>query len=285
MEMGRRRIRTPMMEGCMDRKRAKRAEESHEEEGRVITLGWQVVVLPVAAAAVVAVGFFLGRTWGGAGSAGSVQPTAEVQVQPGSGPAANPGGSGPVTSPDGRTVIQLPTSQPGADMQAAAPFAEGTVVDLPVPNHPLLDQPAPDFTMTLLSTGEEVSLSDYAGQSVMINFWSTWCPPCRFEMPWVQQAADGHADEQFVVLAVDAGERVPPSMVEDTIRQYVDSMGLTFPVLWGDNTFQVQREWTVMGLPATFFVAPDGTVVDLHQGMFPNQATLEDRVVRLLAGE
>ncbi len=241
------------------------------EEERVITLGWQAVVLPVVAIAVVAAGFFFGRAMLGGGAADPVQP-------PNVSPTAVQVPIVPINPGEGE-VIELPPAQ------ALSLFPQDKVVELPVPNHALLNRPAPDFTMTLLETGEEVSLSDYAGQWVMVNFWATWCPPCRFEMPWIQSVYEARQEDGFVVLAVNAGERVPPSMVEDTIRQFVDFMGLTFPMLWGDNAYEVQRQWKVTGLPATFVVDPDGTVVDVHQGMFPNQVTLEYRVNRLLDEE
>lgn len=136
--------------------------------------------------------------------------------------------------------------------------------------------------MTRIDTGEEVKVGDFAGQPLMVNFWATWCPPCRYEMPWIQKVYDDNRDAGFVVLAVNAGERVPPSMLEDTVTQFVDSMDLSFPVLIGDNTLQVQRSWSVTGLPATFFVDVEGNVVDAHQGMFPNLATLAAKVSTLV---
>ena len=84
---------------------------------------------------------------------------------------------------------------------------------------------------------------------------------------------------------VTAGERVPPSMVEDTVKQFMERMGLTFPGLLGDNTYDVQRTYSVYGLPSTFIINPDGTIVDYHNGMYPNEATLEAQIQKALGEE
>jgi thiol-disulfide isomerase/thioredoxin len=129
-----------------------------------------------------------------------------------------------------------------------------------------------------------MTLSELQGRPVMVNFWATWCPPCRVEMPWIQSVYDEHKDKGFEVLAVDAGERVPPSMVADTVSQFTNMMGLTFPVLMGDNTYQVQRDWSVYGLPATFLLDEEGKVADVHTGMYPNEVTLKSRLEAIVPG-
>jgi thiol-disulfide isomerase/thioredoxin len=155
-------------------------------------------------------------------------------------------------------------------------------IELPPSGHPLIDAPSPDFTLTELTTGETVNLADLRGQPVMVNFWATWCPPCRYEMPWIQAAHESHPE--LKVLAVNAGERVSDDQAPDTILSFMQSMGLTFPVLYGPDVYGVQQEWQVWGLPATFMVRADGTVSAAHHGMYPNQQTLEQHIQVLLAG-
>jgi thiol-disulfide isomerase/thioredoxin len=188
------------------------------------------------------------------------------------------------TSVTGDTVTaEVPASTGEVGLAESVPTAPpGEVIDLPRKPHVLLQQPAPDFAMADVISGETVSLSGLLGKPVVVNFWATWCAPCRFEMPWFETAFKAHQDVGLTVLAVDAGEKVPPDLIADQVTRFVRSSGLTFPILLGDNTFDVQKEWTVLGLPATFLIDAEGTVVDYHSGAFPNQATFESRLAEIL---
>jgi thiol-disulfide isomerase/thioredoxin len=265
-------------------------EDSNSEYGdgpksneRVINIGGGTLITAVLAVAVIAGGWYLGRWIGARGevattpvtsNAGAPQLQASVtQIE------ANPA--------DGQLQAVPPSG--GADTVVIVPTPAGLggirddqVIPMPERFHPLVGQPAPDFTMTLLETGEDVSISDYLGRPILVNYWATWCPPCRREMPFLQAMHDKYADQGFAVLAVDAGEKVPPSMMLDTINRYINSAGLTFPVLYGDNTYDVQREWSVLGLPGSFMIDTNGIVTAYHSGMYPNTATLEDHMLRTL---
>ena len=129
---------------------------------------------------------------------------------------------------------------------------------------PNVGDPAPDFALHNLQ-GKEVRLSDFQGRPVLINFWATWCPPCRIEMPTIETAWHKHKDEGFVVLAVDVQES--PSQVQ----HFVDSLGLTFPILL-DPTAKVASElYRIRALPTSFFVGRDGRLVAAHRGMMTEQ--------------
>lgn len=241
--------------------------EASEDTVRVITLGWQAILLPVLALGTLWIGLAMGRAIGGNEAASQAPPVAApVPVVP-----VNPNAS----SANSINPAPLPVA-PGNQ------FPEGAVIELPKSNHPMVGRMAHDFTVQRLGTGEKVSLRDFRGKPVMVDFWATWCPPCRFEMPWLESAYEAHKDEGFVILAVDAGERVAPSMVEQTVQSFVDEFGLTFPVLLDDNTYNLQREWGVYGLPSAFLINAEGTVEDVHVGMFPNQATLEKKLESIL---
>ncbi len=110
---------------------------------------------------------------------------------------------------------------------------------------------ATDFTMASLGGGE-VTLSELRGQYVLVNFWATWCIPCRKEMPYLQEVHDKHED--LVVLAVNMGED------EERVQPFIDDMGFTFPVLL-DPSDDLTREHNVRGLPVSFIVGPDGDIV------------------------
>lgn len=114
---------------------------------------------------------------------------------------------------------------------------------------------APDFEWTG-PNGETLRLSSYRGKVVVINFWATWCPPCREEMPALQRVAASEPD--VVVLEVDLMES------GDKARSFIESLGLDRlqPVL--DTDGETSRRYGVLGLPSTFFVDKDGVIRHLE---------------------
>ena len=123
---------------------------------------------------------------------------------------------------------------------------------------PEVDAQAPDFELTN-TNGESVKLSDHRGKVVLINFWATWCPPCRLEMPHIQSRYEMYNGD-LVVLAVDQAE--PAHLVKD----FVFFNNLTFdPLLDFDS--EVSNLYQVRGLPSSFFIDPEGTVKIVHIGV------------------
>lgn len=135
---------------------------------------------------------------------------------------------------------------------------------------------APNFTLPSLD-GEPMSLSDFRGQPVLINFWATWCPPCRNEMPAIQRVYAGQTHGTFVVVAINLRES------EDTVRSFVEEMGLSFPILL-DERGEVMERYKVMGLPSSFFLAPDGTIHVRRVGEMTEEF-IERTTVELLASD
>jgi peroxiredoxin len=123
---------------------------------------------------------------------------------------------------------------------------------------PIVGSKAPDFTLVSLD-GEEVSLSDLEGKVVLINFWATWCEPCKIEMPFFQSRYEKYAP-QFEVLAVNYAE------AEETVRKFIEEEGLTFTVLL-DRRAEVVRMYQVRGYPTTLVVGADGTIEVYHIGI------------------
>ncbi len=117
-----------------------------------------------------------------------------------------------------------------------------------------IGQRAPDFTLVRADTGETVSLSDLRGQTVVLNFWATWCPPCRAEMPELEAAylEQGYPDD-LVVLGVNQEETV------EQVMRFMDDFSLTFPVVL-DTDAAVRKRYAVPGLPATFFIDREGVI-------------------------
>lgn len=116
---------------------------------------------------------------------------------------------------------------------------------------------APDFTFTSLG-GESVSLSQQRGRWVLVNFWATWCVPCREEMPYLDELARGNAD-QLVVLAINMREP------EDQVRAFVDELALALPVLLEPDDATLLA-YGIYGLPMSFLVGPDGVLVERVAG-------------------
>lgn len=137
---------------------------------------------------------------------------------------------------------------------------------------PLAGYAAPDFTLQL-ATGETVSLSDYRGTPVVLNFWATWCPPCRAEIPHFQSASQKY-NGQVAILGVNDGEA--PSKVNDFIREY----NMTYPVFL-DTSHAVSIDYRVTALPTTIFINADGVIEELFPGII-NEAVLEARIENLL---
>lgn len=130
--------------------------------------------------------------------------------------------------------------------------------DLPPLAHNLAMQapkPAPILKLKDLE-GKPHDLAQLRGKVVLINFWATWCPPCRREMPSMERLAQRFKGQPLVVLAVDVGEDA------DTIEAFTSQLDttLTFPILL-DTRSQVMRAWKVAGLPTTFLVDKQGRIV------------------------
>lgn len=140
---------------------------------------------------------------------------------------------------------------------------------------PVVGHLAPDFSLVTL-TGEEVTLSDFRGrQPVVLNFWATWCPPCRAEIPFFQSASRKY-NGQVAVLGIDDGEP------RATVAPFVTEMGMTYPVPLDEESV-VSRRYRVNSLPSTFFIDRDGVVQQVHIGII-NQAVLEAQIEALLGG-
>jgi thiol-disulfide isomerase/thioredoxin len=112
--------------------------------------------------------------------------------------------------------------------------------------------PAPALALKDLG-GRDHRLADYKGRVVLVNFWATWCAPCRDEMPSIQRLGDKLAGRPFVVLAVNLDEP------ESRIRKFLSEVKLDFPVLL-DAGRRVARAWNARILPASYIVGPDGRV-------------------------
>lgn len=113
---------------------------------------------------------------------------------------------------------------------------------------------APDFVLETLE-GENVQLSDYRGKKVLVNFWATWCGPCREEMPAMQEFYDDYADE-IEILAVNVTDS---EKSVDDVQNFIDEFDFTYPILL-DTDMGVSNEYRAVGLPTTYFIGTDGII-------------------------
>ena len=115
-------------------------------------------------------------------------------------------------------------------------------------------------TLTLQDlAGANHALADYRGKVVLVNFWATWCEPCRDEMPSIERLRRSFPGRPFAVLAVNLAEP------ETRIRAFLEKMPLDFPVLLDRDT-SVAKAWRARILPATFIIGPDGRIRYSHLG-------------------
>lgn len=132
---------------------------------------------------------------------------------------------------------------------------------------PAVGHPAPDFTLTTLD-GQPFALGEQ-DLPIVLNFWATWCGPCRRELPELQRAAEQY-DGSVAIVGVDQGEEA------GVVQQYVDELGLTFAIPM-DEEFEVGELYNVRGLPTTFFIDRNGIIRDVWAGEM-NSITLAEKI-------
>jgi cytochrome c biogenesis protein CcmG, thiol:disulfide interchange protein DsbE len=137
-----------------------------------------------------------------------------------------------------------------------------------LPPAPTIGHPAPDFTLTGLD-GKTFTLSELRGQPVVLNFWATWCPPCRAEMPELQAASE-RLDGEVAIIGVNQGENA------QQVSGFVQPLGFTFPMPL-DESMGVSRQYLVRNLPTTFFIDRDGIIRHAQVGPL-TEATLAQRL-------
>jgi peroxiredoxin len=137
--------------------------------------------------------------------------------------------------------------------------------------------PAPDFTLRTLD-GQKLRLGEQRGRVVLVNFWATWCGPCRQEMPHLNKLYEKYKSSGFVLLGVN---------VDDDTRQaagVADKLGVKFPVL-PDADKRVSRQYDLSAMPSTVLIDRDGKVRYLHRGYQSGYENTYDQQIRELLKE
>lgn len=150
----------------------------------------------------------------------------------------------------------------------------------PLPT-PVTEIRPPDFALPdLFDESVTYSLSRYKGQPIILNFWASWCAPCRAEMPALQKAYEKYADDGLVILAINQ------TFIDDidAAREFSDELGLTFPLLRDDDGRISESLYGVRGLPTTVVIRADGTTAFAQIGPMTDEM-ITDVSRRLVTGE
>lgn len=140
---------------------------------------------------------------------------------------------------------------------------------IPSGPRPQVGSPAPDFQVELLD-GETFRLSEQKGKVVWINFWASWCPPCRAEMPDIEAIWREEQNSDLALVAVDFAER------PDKVREFAERLGMTFPVGL-DTTGQITTNYRVTGFPSHFLVDREGILREIRVGLM-SQETMRQKL-------
>ena len=165
------------------------------------------------------------------------------------------------------TVVLLaacaPPENPGPGGAGAAPAATAA---------PEIGKPAPNFVLTA-TDGQPVELARLRGRPVIVNFWATWCAPCRAEMPELQDFYDDQHPKGLEIIAVDIQESA------EQVIAYRQMLGINFPTVL-DNDGTVTRQYLVRGVPTTFLIDAQGTIRDINIGPV-NRKLLNEKLAKI----
>lgn len=140
---------------------------------------------------------------------------------------------------------------------------------------PLVGARAPEFSAPSVD-GETFRLIEQQGRPVIVNFWATWCEPCRAEMPLLEDRALEFSDDGLTIVGVDFDEP------QEVVRAYRDELGLSLPLLLDDGG-EIQRLYRVVAYPTTFFIGRDGLIRAVHLGVL-DDAMLDEYLAALGLG-
>ena len=138
----------------------------------------------------------------------------------------------------------------------------------------MVSKPAPDFVLTD-STGAQVKLSAQKGKVVLLNFWATWCGPCKVEIPWFMSFQQQYKDQNFEVLGVafdDDGWQM--------VKPYISEHKINYRIVLGNDDLD-KAYGGIESLPTTFIIGRDGRIASQHKGLV-SKSTYQEEITRLL---
>jgi cytochrome c biogenesis protein CcmG/thiol:disulfide interchange protein DsbE len=169
---------------------------------------------------------------------------------------------------------------------AQAQLAAGETADAMYTSSPLLGKQAPNFTLEDLN-GKKESLADYKGKALLINFWATWCGPCKFETPWLVDLRNEYVGKGFEILGVDAeDDEVTPSDAagwakdKASVAQFVKKEKMPYPILLGGDSIS-NAYGGLDAMPTSFWVDRSGKVIAAQMGI-TSKDDMEDKIKKTL---
>ncbi|MEC1262664.1 redoxin domain-containing protein [Bacillus swezeyi] len=118
---------------------------------------------------------------------------------------------------------------------------------------------APDFTLSSLKSGKDVSLSDFKGRKVLLNFWATWCKPCQIEMPAMEELQNEHQDITVLAVNFTSSEKN-----QQAVETFAERHGLTFPIVLDQEGINAKYE--IFSYPTTYVIDENGIIEDIVLG-------------------
>jgi len=137
--------------------------------------------------------------------------------------------------------------------------------------------PAPDFTLPSLS-GSNVRLSELKGEVILLNFWASWCAPCRLEMPLLNKLHNKYKAIGFTVIGVNVEESI------SNAKDFLKENKVDFPILW-DTKNTVSKQYSVQAMPTTVMIDRDGQVRYIHKGFQEGDERIYKKVIKKLVRE
>jgi len=123
------------------------------------------------------------------------------------------------------------------------------------------NQVAKTFTLESLEGDEEISLEDFKGKPIVVNFWATWCGPCKQEMPFFEKTWKEYKDKEVVFIGIDVMDD------KDNAQEFIEKLGISYTNLY-DPSGKTSNSYGVVALPATFFIDKNGDIAVKHYGSF-----------------
>lgn len=134
--------------------------------------------------------------------------------------------------------------------------------------------PAPAWDLKNLD-GKSVKLSDFKGKVVILDFWATWCPPCREEIPNFVELQSKYKDQGLVVIGISLDQGGP-----GVVSSFAKAQKINYPIVMGDEAVSTQYG-DIQAIPTTFIIDPNGNIVERHEG-FTDKSVFEDAIKKLL---